>query len=1064
MWPTILLLAAMQNPAIAADAAPANIDGIDARITAATAALRADGGEAHLETYAVPIINLLGAAGENASPIAAMRFSQALRFALRDRAASDVRGRIAAAIDAAEAASLARGAAGNALWLATFGADIQTDASAVMAALTHAHALARDHGLLASRQAGLVRSKAAEWARDLNQGGDSADADSMVSALLADLDGARDVQVDGPGLGTRYDLLLRRAEALAKLGNGPASDADWVAAAAILDRAGADAEPLRASYNNQRAYYLNLQRRFAEAEPFAREAMRRREATSGPDDIDTHKARFNYGVAIMEQGRAAEAIPLFEAALTAQMADAFASDRDSIILRTTLARAYLMTGAPETAQAHIDAALALAHQARERRLTGGGRERQDLVLAALSRAVAGGERHDPLSPAFDVAMLCAWALRDSDGNAVDRAFRAAQDLTLSDAGDAINQAAARQLAGGGTLGNLVRQRQQAALATIAADRALRQAAQQRNASNIADLRSTRDATAARLAQFDADLSAQFPGYAALVNPASVGIADIQRSLANDQAVLMLMASEGHQYIFAIGKTAARWHRIDNGAGAIAAAVARLRCRIDEATCSVAEYDAAIAAEQAGPPSAIDATYPRYDRGTAWRLYRDIIQPVEDILPRNGRIFVIASGAMASLPLPVLVTQDPGPAAEAGDAASLLATAWLGDRYAFVTLASASALLQGDRVMRRNAPGPMAMRQTNGAAAPTPRAVPRNAPGGNGRVGNGGRVGGGTRFGGGPGGAPGGGGPGGGPAGGPGGAPMGGGAGGAGGAISFDLPMPGRRSPVALVGYGAPTLSGVSGGTNARGGRSRGGVRAILPAAPSPLDINSNNDGADTMTDGDTPTLANPDWLRQLAALPGTETELAGLADGAVGAARIHTGNDATETRVKGDSALSTARTIVFATHGLLPGEMGAGSEPGLVLTPPEVASVVDDGLLTAAEVANLDLNARYVFLSACNSASGTGNESLSALGRSFLYAGADALVASHWRVSDDATAALTIRMQAAANLSPARALQAAMHAVRTGRDGDGAPVPLYQPSWAHPAAWAPFTLITNRDM
>lgn len=1049
MWPTILLLAAMQNPAIAADAAPADIGGIDTRITAATAALRAHGGDARLETYAVPIINLLGAAGENASPIAAMRFSQALRIALRDRAASDVRGRIAAAIDAAEAASLARGAAGNALWLATFGADIQRDASAVMAALTHAHALARDHGLLASRQASLVRSKAADWARDLNQGGDSADADRVMSALLSDLDGVRDVQVDGPGLGTRYDLLLRRAEALAKLGNGPASDADWVAAAAILDRAGADAEPLRASYNNQRAYYLNMQRRFAEAEPFAREAMRRREATSGPDDIDTHKARFNYGVAIMEQGRAVEAIPLFEAALTAQMADAFASDRDSIILRTTLARAYLMTGAPETAQVHIDAALALAHQARERRLTGGGRERQDLVLAALSRAVAGGERHDPLSPAFDVAMLSAWALRESDGDAIDRAFRAAQDLTLSDAGDAINQAAARQLAGGGTLGNLVRQRQQAALAAIAADRALRQAAQQRNASNIAELRRTRDATAARLAQFDADLSAQFPGYAALVNPASVDIADIQRSLANDQAVLMLMASEGHQYIFAIGKTAARWHRIDNGAGAIAAAVARLRCRIDEATCSVAEYDAAIAAEQTGPPSAIDATYPRYDRGTAWRLYRDIIQPVEDILPRNGRIFVIASGAMASLPLPVLVTQDPGPAGEAGDAASLLATAWLGDRYAFVTLASASALLQGDRVMRRNAPGPMAMRQTNGAAAPTRQAVPRNPPGGNGRVGTGGRGsnspgGGGARIGSGPGGA--------------GGAPMGGGAGGAGGAISFDLPMPGRRSPVALVGYGAPTLTGASGGTNARGGRSRGGVRAILPAALPP------ERGDDAAGDADVPTLANPDWLRQLAALPGTATELAGLADGARGTARIHTGDDATEARVKGDSALSTARTIIFATHGLLPGEMGAGSEPGLVLTPPAVATVEDDGLLTAAEVANLDLNARYVFLSACNSASGTGNESLSALGRSFLYAGADALVASHWRVSDDATAALIINMQAAANLTPARALQAAMRAVRTGRNGDGSPIPLYQPSWAHPAAWAPFTIITNRDM
>ncbi len=1045
MWSALLLLTAMQSPPTPVSTAP-EAAAIDGRINIARDHLRQGNPPQNwVEQDAIAIIRLLGEQGEQASPIATMRFSQALRLALRTERSRNARSTITDAIDAAEAASLARGANENALWLATLAADIQPDASAAVAALAHAHGMARAHGLLASRQAGLIRSKAAEWARDLNQSGASADADAVMSALITDLDSAPNIGVDGPGLGTRYDLLLRRAEALAKLGNAPASDADWVAAAAILDHAGATAEPLRASYNNQRAYYLNMQRRFAEAEPFAREAVRRRETTSGPDDINTHKARFNYGVAIMEQGRAAEALPLFEGALTAQMADPFASDRDTIILRTTLARAYLLIGEPDTAQAQIDGALALARQARERRLTGGGRERQDLVLAALSRAVAGSERNDPLSPAFDVAMLTAWALHTRDATAIDRAFRAAQDLTLSDAGDAINQAAARQLAGGGTLGLLIRQRQQAAQTAIAADRALRQAVQQRNASNIVALRTTRDETAARLAQFDADVMAQFPGYAALVSPASVGIADIQRSLENDQAVLMLMASEGHQYIFAIGKTAARWQRIDGGAAAVAAAVARLRCRIDEATCSIADYDAAIAAEQAGTPSAIDTVYPRYDRGTAWQLYRDIIQPVEDVLPRGGRIFVINSGAIASLPLAVLVTQDPGSAAEAGDAASLLATPWLGDRYAFVTLASASALLQGDRVMRRNAPGPMAMRQTNGAGAPGRQAEPRNLPGANGRGANG--RGGGPRGGGGAGGR------------------VGGGPGGAGGAMSFDLPMPEGRRPAALVGYGAPTLSGQSSdAANARGGRSRGGVRAILPAALPAIGRSPDDDDANTSADGDVPTLANPDWLRQLAALPGTATELAGLADGAVGAARIHTGNDATETRVKGDSALATARTIVFATHGLLPGEMGAGSEPGLVLTPPAVASAEDDGLLTAAEVANLDLHARYVFLSACNSASGTGSESLSALARSFLYAGADALVASHWRVSDEATAALTINMQAAATLTPARALQAAMRAVRTGRGAGGTPIPQYQPSWAHPAAWAPFTLITNRDM
>jgi CHAT domain-containing protein len=115
------------------------------------------------------------------------------------------------------------------------------------------------------------------------------------------------------------------------------------------------------------------------------------------------------------------------------------------------------------------------------------------------------------------------------------------------------------------------------------------------------------------------------------------------------------------------------------------------------------------------------------------------------------------------------------------------------------------------------------------------------------------------------------------------------------------------------------------------------------------------------------------------------------------------------------------------------------------------------------------LSADWVILSACNTASADGTpgaDSLSSLGRAFLYAGAGSLLASRWRVADDATAALTVETLAArkAGMSRAAALQAAMRTVRTGRRADGSKLDGWRQTWAHPAAWAPFTVIGGDDL
>jgi len=215
-------------------------------------------------------------------------------------------------------------------------------------------------------------------------------------------------------------------------------------------------------------------------------------------------------------------------------------------------------------------------------------------------------------------------------------------------------------------------------------------------------------------------------------------------------------------------------------------------------------------------------------------------------------------------------------------------------------------------------------------------------------------------------------------------------------------------------------------------------------------------------------LADPKALNSVfAPIPGTANELRAMAR-TLGAppASVRLGGKATETSIKTSPDLTRAGVIAIATHGLLSHEIKGLDEPGLVLSAPTKATPQDDGVLTATEAAALDLSADWVILSACNTAGSNGTpgaDSLSGLARAFLYAGARALLVSHWRVFDDATAALTVQtlaiQKANPGLSKAQALQKAMHVVRTGRRPDGTALPGWRPEWAHPAYWAPFVVI-----
>jgi CHAT domain-containing protein/Tfp pilus assembly protein PilF len=206
------------------------------------------------------------------------------------------------------------------------------------------------------------------------------------------------------------------------------------------------------------------------------------------------------------------------------------------------------------------------------------------------------------------------------------------------------------------------------------------------------------------------------------------------------------------------------------------------------------------------------------------------------------------------------------------------------------------------------------------------------------------------------------------------------------------------------------------------------------------------------------TVADVAELRAaLPPLPDTADELKKVAAGVHADPKdLITGADATETRVKA-AKLDQYRIVYFATHGLLAGEVAnfakLNAEPALVLSLPEHPTKLDDGLLTASEVALLKLNADWVVLSACNTAAAEkpGAEALSGLARAFFYAGARSLVVSNWEVNSESTVELMTGMFAALaadpKLSHGEALQKSMLAMIDNRQ---------HPEWADPQYWAPF--------
>lgn len=692
-------------------------------------------------------------------------------------------------------------------------------------------------------------------------------------------------------------------------------------------------------------------------------ATRRR--TAGDLHPDTLLSLNNYGYALKERGRFDEAEPIYEEALENYLKIYNRTHPDVRLAQTNLAIARMLI--PSKMHLAIEPVRSVVSGLRQLRsntgYTGGDEERQNRQQTRETNyfrlfADAAWAR----GPGISKESLAAGAKElDAPENEQlqHEILSALQDAIASTASRAVALSAARRFAESASpeLGDLARERQNLSdqwKSNEAARVKALSASDDISKARRANLQKRRDQLETRMKEIDDRLRSDAPEYFALVRPEPLSLEEIQNLLGKEDAALLVIPSRMGTHILAISGSELTWKRAKWTSDEVDKAVRRLLWDVG-ANVEVDALDAANWADEG------DGAYP-FDRGTAYEMYQQIIEPVGKTINGKRHLFIAASGSLSNLPFGLLVTEPPHGAD--GDPDQLRSTRWFADEHALVqipSLQSLQHLRQFDDRKERNSDRPL------------------------------------------------------------------------------------------FFGFGDPILEGkaVSRGANSSIRRSVGQIETAVTR----LSGERIQDGASQLR-----------ALKNLARLPGTALEIEALSKAFDARPNnLFLAERATEANIR-STDLSTAGVLALATHGLLAGEIAAATEPGLVFTPPETASEIDDGLLTTSEIAALKLNAEWVILSACNTAAGDGSEGaagLSGIARSFFYAGARNLLASHWPVRDDVAAIITVRTVEISRENPqfsrAEAFQYAMREIRNDSSHD-----TEEDTWAHPNAWAAFTLVGDR--
>jgi len=190
---------------------------------------------------------------------------------------------------------------------------------------------------------------------------------------------------------------------------------------------------------------------------------------------------------------------------------------------------------------------------------------------------------------------------------------------------------------------------------------------------------------------------------------------------------------------------------------------------------------------------------------------------------------------------------------------------------------------------------------------------------------------------------------------------------------------------------------------------------------------------------------NPATIRPLFY---SRLELAKLRDVAGPDSFVATGFEATREKLA-EADLTEYAILHFATHGIMDPKRPERS--GLFLSMVNPDGRARNGFVGLQDIYSLHTPVDLVVLSACRTGLGKDvrGEGLIGLTRGFMYAGASSVVASLWKVDDEATAELMKQFyinMLKREMPPAAALRAAQNNIRQ------------QPQWRSPYFWAAFTL------
>ncbi len=269
-----------------------------------------------------------------------------------------------------------------------------------------------------------------------------------------------------------------------------------------------------------------------------------------------------------------------------------------------------------------------------------------------------------------------------------------------------------------------------------------------------------------------------------------------------------------------------------------------------------------------------------------------------------------------------------------------------------------------------------------------------------------------------------------------------------------LPIPGGTAPL-LVKHEVVSLPSVSVLASLRERRGRTPPSGLLAVVADPVfgpddsRLGADGDAEETAVDDELTRSAGDFGVKGFERLPYSGEEARALLALARGAPSFRALDfDANRTVITG-GALSGYRIVHFATHGLL--NTRHPSLSGLVLALVDEAGRPRDGFLRLHEIADLELEADLVVLSACRTALGkeVRGEGMLGLPRGFFHAGASRVVVSLWSVNDRATSVLMERFYRGMLDEGLPAAAALRRAQLTMLEDD---------AWDAPYFWAPFVV------